>query len=175
MPLFGSSRMALRTLVTASCVAAVLGALQPGPARAAGLAISAPTPATFSSGLGPSSAVSTTGGSVAVTALGSWELRISGTDAGRLRGTGTGACTAGTSLLTNPLGVWATGTGVTSPGSSTTPRPLSGTSVTLATGNTGITQLVIPVGITYRWTPSASDVLPASCPYSLTATIDLYA
>ncbi|MBA3329181.1 MAG: hypothetical protein H0T43_12860 [Solirubrobacterales bacterium] len=155
--------------------------LLPGPgvggeARAAGLSLGVPTPAVFGSPLGPSTPVESTGGSVSVTALAGWQVRVRGTDGGRLRSTGTGPCASGSTLLSNSLRVWAGGTGVSSPGSSANPLVLSDTAQVLASGNVlGLVALAVPVTVTYRYVPSAGDQLPASCPYSLTAIIDLSA
>jgi hypothetical protein len=165
-----------RASVLALTTVIVTATSPPETARAAGLAIGVPTPATFGAGLGTSQPVDSTGGSVTVTALGGWQLRIRGSDGGRLRSTGTGACSRGSTLLTNPLRFWAGGSGVSSPGSSQSPLILSGTSQVLASGSVGgLIALAVPVTITYRHVPSPNDQLPAACPYSLTATIDLSA
>ena len=143
-------------------------------ASAAGLSIGVPTPASFATPLGTSGSVNTTGGAVTVTALAGWQLRISGSDGGRLRSTGTGLCANGSGLLTNPLSVWASGSGVSSPGSSANPLMMSGTSQVLASGSvSGLVALAVPVTVNYRYVASSSDQLPAGCPYSLTATIVL--
>lgn len=168
-----TQRLLPRTaLLTVALLAAVLTLLRADASPAAGLSIGIPTPATFSAGLGTSGNVETTGGNVVITGLGSWQLRVRGSDAGRLRSTGAGACTAGSPLLTNPLRVWATGSGVSSPGSSANPITLTGDATLLASGT--VTALVT-VGVHYRYIPSSQDQLPAACPYSLTTTIDLIA
>ena len=147
-----------------------------GSASAAGLSVGVPTAAAFTDPLGTAAPVDTTGGAVSVTALGSWQLRVRGTDGGRLRSTGAGLCANGSALLGNPLGFWASGSGVTSPGSSQSPLTLSGTSQVMASGNVGgLIALAVTVGVIYRYVPSSQDQLPAGCPYSLTATIDLSA
>lgn len=159
-----------------AAAAGLLPAVVATDAQAVTLAISVPTPASFSSPIGPAANVQTTGGSVSVTALGAWELRIRGSDGGRLRSTGTGVCANGSSLLTNPLRVWASGSGVTSPGSSQNPIVLSGSPQLLASGSVGgLVAVAVPVTITYRHVPSPEDQLPAACPYSLTAIIDVSA
>jgi hypothetical protein len=167
---------ARRLAVLGPAAAVALAAHCFAPDTALALGLSVPSAATFSSNLGTTGTVDTTGGSVGVTALGSWVLRVSGSDGGRLRATGSGLCAQGTTLLANPLKMFATGSGVNNRGyTSASPLTLSGSPQIVASGNTGLISLLINVSFTYRYTASPNDQLPAGCPYSQTTTVDLSA
>src|SRR3954471_7373772 len=72
------------------------------------ISVGVPVPATFGTNLGPTAATDSTGGAVAVTAIGPWTMRLSGSDSGRLRAAAGAPCTGSTTLLGNPLDVFAT-------------------------------------------------------------------
>jgi hypothetical protein len=151
-------------------------ALTPRPGRhgesSAQLALGDRVPATFGTALGTPGTVDSTGGTVLVTAvLGGWTLRGSGTDNGHLHRT----CTQGTTPLTSPLRLYATG-GIVSNvygATSATPMSLIASSQAVA-GGSGLAALE-PVVLHYKHTLAASDQLVAACPYAATTTIELSA
>jgi hypothetical protein len=155
-------------------VVTAVAVLTPGPGRhgdaSALLALGIVSPAPFGTTFGTSGSVNSTGGSVLVTTvLGSWTLKVSGTDGGHLRRT----CAQGTQVLTNPLKLWATG-GIISNfygATSASPMTLTGSTQAVA-GGSGLVTLQ-PLVLTYRYTPSASDQLAAACPYAATTTVEL--
>ena len=149
--------------------------LTPGPGRhgeaSALLALGTASPATFGTALGTSGTVDSAGGTVAVIGVGGWTIRVRGTDSGRLRTT----CSKGTSVLANPLKLFAaTGGDVTDyhGATSTTPLALTGSAQPVASG-VGLLSSV-SVRLIYRYTPWATDQLMPGCPYSQTTTIELY-
>lgn len=173
--------MKSRSLTIAALVTAV-AAFAPAAAQAAdqtvsgttigsSLALGTPVAATFGTTLGPSSSVDTTGGSVAVTAVGAWVMRVSGTDGGKLKATADAACT-GTSILNNALRVFPAAAlgNFTSSYATGTPLTMSGVAQQVASGTGSNT-----VTLTYRHIPSTSDQLTAACPYTMTSTVDLAA
>ena len=176
--------MNLRKLLSATAVAAAAAAaLSPAAALAADqvvsgttigstLALGVPVAATFGTSLGPTATVDTTGGSVAVTAVGAWAMRVSGSDAGKLAKTADALCTGSTAVLNNALRAFPTATLGNFTAASTTGSPhiLSGTATQIASGTGSNT-----VTLTYRHIPSASDQLMPGCPYSMTSTVALAA
>lgn len=138
------------------------------------LSIGGVTPATFASGLGTGPATVDTSvgtGTVSVTAIGSWKLRVSGSDGGKLRRANT--CTQGSLLLSNPLMFYATGA-PTNFGTSGTPLILTG-SPQLAAQGSSIVTVTETVTLRYRYTPSSADQLAAACAYSESTTVDVSA
>lgn len=130
-------------------------------------------PAAFGVGLDSTASYvdATTPGVVPIVAIGAWNLRLSGTNAGKLaQGAG---CTTGSATLNNPLQLWATaglGNMTTSFGSSSALFTLSGSPTSIATG-VGTNA----VTLNYRWTPHANDQLAAGCLYTNTTTVDIAA
>jgi hypothetical protein len=144
-----------------------------GTTLASAISVGVPTPATFGVGLGPAAGVDSTGGAVAVTAIGPWTMRVSGTDSGRLHAGAGPTCTGSTTLLGNPLDLFATaalGNFNALGHTSSAPLQLTGTSTPIASG-TGTNT----VNLTYRFSPASTDQLTAGCDYSLTATVDVSA
>ncbi len=169
-------RLHRRSFILLAVVMAV-AALTPGPGRhgesSALLGLGLVSPATFGTALGTPGPVDSTGGTVLVTTvLGGWTLRVSGTDNGRLHRT----CAQGTTPLTNPLKVYATGAIVSNfyGATSATPMTLTGSSQAVA-GGSGLANVLQPVVLHYRHTLAASDQLAAACPYLETTTIELSA
>jgi hypothetical protein len=163
-----------RTSLALFVVVTAVAVLTPGPGphgdASALLALGLVSPATFGTALGTSGTVNSTAGSILVTTvLGSWTMRVSGSDGGHLRRT----CAQGTQVLTNPLKVFATGSIISDfyGATSASPMSLTGSAQPVA-GGSGLVTLH-PVVLTYRYTPSASDQLAAACPYSETTTIEL--
>lgn len=159
-----------RALFLTAALVAIL-ALAPGrQGTALALAITAgPNSAVFVLSLGTSAPVDTAGGTLGVTALGTWYVRVTGSDNGRLRRT----CAEGSSLLTNQLKLFATGA-PSNFGTSAAPLTLSaGPPAQLVASGNNLVSLLVNVTLTYRYTPSASDQLSVGCPYSETTTIDV--
>ncbi|MBA3329180.1 MAG: hypothetical protein H0T43_12855 [Solirubrobacterales bacterium] len=170
------------TLATAAAALAA-AALAPAGAQAADqvvsgttiastLSLGVPVAATFGATIGPSAAVDSTGGSVGVTAVGAWILRVSGTDGGKLKATADALCTGSTSVLNNALRAFPTASlgNFTSSYATGTPLTMSGTAQQIASG-TGSNALTL----TYRHVPNASDQFTAGCPYTMTSTVALAA
>ncbi len=169
--------------ITTIAAALAAAALVPAGAQAAdqtvsgttvgsALALGVPVAATFGTNLGATSSVDTTGGSVGVTAVGNWVLRVSGSDAGKLRATAADAACTGTSVLNNALRAFPTATlgNFSSSYATGTPLTMSGSAQQIASGTGSNT-----VTMTYRHVPSTSDQLPTGCPYTMTSTIDIAA
>ena len=136
------------------------------------LALGVPVAATFGANLGPTETVDSTGGTVAVTAVGSWVMRVSGTDGGKLAAAANPLCTGSTPVLNNALRVFSGATlgNFTAAGTSASPVTLSGSAAQIASG-TGSN--VVTLG--YRYQPSSSDQFTPACPYSLTSTVAIAA
>jgi len=173
---------ARKFLVVAAAAAAVAAAL-PSAASAqdqavtgttigSTLALGVPVAATFGANLGPTDTVDSTGGVVAVTAVGSWVMRVSGTNGGKLAAAVGAACTGSTGVLNNALHVFSSATlgNFTAAGTSVSPVTLSATAAQVASGTGSNT-----VTLGYRHRPSSSDQFTPACPYSLTSTIALAA
>lgn len=175
--------MLVRRFSLAAAALLAAGALAPSDAAAADqvvsgttvgaeLALGVPVAATFGVALSPTNTVESTGGAVAVTAVGSWVMRVSGTDGGKLAATAAAACSGSTGILNNALRVFSGATlgNFTAAGTTASPVTLSGTAAQIASGTGSNT-----VSLTYRHVPSASDQLTAGCPYSMTSTVALAA
>lgn len=166
---------AVCAVVPSSALAATASQLVSGTTLSSSLALGSPANAAFGTALGPNATADSTGGTVPVTAVGAWVMRVSGTDSGKLRRTSAStACQDSSSVLTNPLSVFATGgttTGLFFASSTTlTPQTLTGTAAQVASGTNSNT-----VTLNYRYSPSSSDAFVAGCDYSLTTTVDLAA
>lgn len=136
------------------------------------LALGVPVAATFGANLGPTETVDSIGGAVAVTAVGSWVMRVSGTDGGKLAATPGPLCTGSTPVLNNALQVFSSATlgNFTAAATSALPVTLSDSASEIASG-TGSN--VVTLG--YRYRPSSSDQLTTACPYTLTSTVAIAA
>jgi hypothetical protein len=173
--------MQLRKFTLAAATALTAAALAPTGASAADqavtgttigstLALGAPVAATFGTTLGPADTVDSAGGSVAVTAVGSWVMRASGTNGGKLAATAVAACDDSTAVLNNALRVFPTAAlgNFTASSTSATPQTLSGSATQVASGTGSNT-----ITLTYRHIPSSSDQFTPACPYTLTSTVDI--
>jgi hypothetical protein len=168
----------LHFVVAAAAIA--VGAFAPAAASAAdqsvsgttvsaSLALGVPVAATFGTNLGTSSDVDTTGGTVPLTAIGPWIMRVSGSDGGKLKATAADAlCTGATSILNNALRSFSTAAlgNFTAAATTASPLTLSGTAAQIASGTGSNT-----VTLTYRYVPNATDQLTAGCPYTMTSTV----
>jgi hypothetical protein len=144
-----------------------------GTVIAGSLAVGTPAPALFGTSLGTDSTADTTGGVVALTVIGPWTARVSGTNAGKLAATTALApCLSSTPVLNNALTAFATATLGNFTAASTTgsPQTLSGTATPIASG---IGSNVVT--LTYRHNPNASDQLTAGCTYAMTSTVAIAA
>lgn len=130
--------------------------------------------ATFGVSLGASGAVTSTLGTVPITAIGPWSMSATGGGTSGNEGkmalvAGQPTCASSSPVLANPLQAWATASlgnfangGVTSGA----PATLGSSPAALGTG-TGTNV----VTVNYQWTPNASDQLVAGCAYSETTTL----
>ena len=174
----------VKLLFATAAVAITAGAFAPagasaatqsvsGTTVAASLALGVPAAATFGTNLGTSSNADTTGGSVPLTAIGPWVMRVSGSDGGKLKSTAANPlCDNATSILNNELRSFSTASlgNFTAAATSASPLTLSGTAAQIASGTGSNT-----VTLTYRYIPNATDQLTAGCPYTMTSTVDVAA